>query len=157
MQIAPAGIPHGSVPSAPTHVAPLSLPAAAPAPVEPRDVLRGVLTSVMDAMKGAYVATTGTAKFDTSLPYWVNRASRLIGTAQGAMTAAVAMLPLVPGISLTPMVVLSPLEAAQTAIGAAVEQPVGSMQRSESVAAANYKLKVALQQLGFVLQTNWPS
>lgn len=125
--------------------------------LEPRDIIRRVLAEVMDATRSAYVSTLATAKFDTSQPYWVNRASRLIGVAQGAMGAAVAMLPLVPGFALTPMVVTSPLDAAQAAIGAAVDLPVGSQQRVAQVAAANLKLKTAAQQLEYALRANWPS
>lgn len=128
-----------------------------PAPtLEIRDVVRKVLAEVMDATRGAFVSTLETPKFDTSQPYWVNRASRYIGVAQGAMGAAISLLPLVPGIALTPMIVTGPLDAAQAAIGAAVDLPLGSQERRAQIAVAHAKLKTAGQQLEYAIRSNWP-
>ncbi len=130
---------------------------AVPVPPDNRATLRAVLVSVSDAIKGAIVSTLATPKFDTTTPYWVNRASRLIGVAQGAMGAAEAMLPLVPDVLLTPMVVTNPLQVAQAAIAAAVDLPLGSADRQTQVAQAHSILNTASRQLEYVLRANWPT
>jgi hypothetical protein len=134
-----------------------SVSVAAPQPVEPRAVMKQVLSSAFDAIAAACVATITTDRFDSTLPYWVTRASRLGGEARGSLEAAAAMAQLVPELRVSTDIVIRVLATAQHHISDAVDAAVGSQERRKAVERAHHHFEIAQSQLRWVIQQNWPA
>lgn len=150
MLIAPATAPTRPAPSVYAAAAqPLGRP---PVPADPREVLRVVLGATLDAAQGAYLSTLSNAKYDATQPFWISRASKLLISAQASMLAAVEIRRIVPDVPFIPLLVLRPFEDAANSIAAAAEMPLGSAERKASVDHANFKIKLAVHQLGLMIE-----